>query len=129
MAHCRFLGFARNDKKERVVVSVGLLPWDSAAVGAAGTPSFDNARSFGTTCLFWRKKVTGSHDDDLCWGACDAKAVQISGLVNAEDLTLLDKLRQPELGDLVGGLRRAPKRLIGSNVILCRPLRDSIRFR
>jgi hypothetical protein len=51
MAHCRFLhgtpgqvGFAptarrgrRNDKKERVVVSVGLLPWDSAVVGAAGT--------------------------------------------------------------------------------------------
>src|ERR1700741_1956002 len=36
---------ARNDKKERVVVSVGLLPWDSAVVGAAGTPSFDNAPS------------------------------------------------------------------------------------
>src|SRR5579859_1084242 len=28
----------RNDKKERVVVSVGLLPSDSAVVGAAGTP-------------------------------------------------------------------------------------------
>ena len=45
MAHSRFLGFARNDKKERVVVSVGLLPWDSAVVGAAGTPYFDYARS------------------------------------------------------------------------------------
>src|SRR5579863_3225073 len=33
MAHRRFLGFARNDKKERVVVSAGLLPWDSAVVG------------------------------------------------------------------------------------------------
>ena len=29
---------------------------DSAVVGAAGTPSFDNARSFGTTRLCGGKK-------------------------------------------------------------------------
>src|SRR5579859_5892368 len=48
----------RNDKKERVVVSVGRLPWDSAVVGAAGTPSFDNALRHHPS--LWRKKVTGS---------------------------------------------------------------------
>ena len=61
MAHSRFLGFARNDKKERVVVSVGLLRWDSAVVEAVRTPSFDNAPS--APPVFVAKKVTGSQDD------------------------------------------------------------------
>src|SRR5579859_621054 len=38
----------RNDKKERVVVSVGPLPWDSAAVGA---DAFLRQRPFGTSRL------------------------------------------------------------------------------
>ena len=49
MAHSRFLGFARNDKKERVVVRIGLLPWDSAVVAA---DAFLRQRPFGTTRLW-----------------------------------------------------------------------------
>ena len=52
-------------------------------------------------------------------GRLNFRAVQIRGLVNDEELTLLDKpLLQPELGNQVG-----------SHVILCRPFRDSILFR
>ena len=36
MAHRRFLGFARNDRKERAVGRKVRLPWDSAVVGAPG---------------------------------------------------------------------------------------------
>ena len=54
----------RNDKKERVVVSVGLLPWDSAVVGRRGRlPSTTPAPS--APPVFVAEKVTGSQDDDL----------------------------------------------------------------
>jgi hypothetical protein len=55
------------------------------------------------------------------------RAVQNSGLGNGEELSLLDKLLlQPRLGNHVGASVEPPKRPLGSNVILCRPFRDSI---
>jgi hypothetical protein len=55
-------------------VNVGLLPWDSAVVGAAGTPSFDNAPS--APPVFVAKKVTGSRDDK---GVCVAMGIGSAG--------------------------------------------------
>jgi hypothetical protein len=54
--NCRSLGFARDDKKERVAKRGGQLPTDSAVVGAAG-----EALSIESN-LFWCKikKVTAS---------------------------------------------------------------------
>src|ERR1700739_2950712 len=54
---------ARNDKKERVAVSVGPLPRDIAVVGADAFlrqgPLLRHHPSL------WRKKATGSQDDDF----------------------------------------------------------------
>jgi hypothetical protein len=53
----------RDDKKERAVEREGPLPWDRAAVAAAGTPfPSTTALSIDSTFLCECKKITGSWD-------------------------------------------------------------------
>jgi hypothetical protein len=64
-------------------------------------------------------------------GRLNLRLVQISGLVNGEELTLLDKLPlQPGLGKIRLGVKvEPPEEADWGRVILCRPFRDSILFR
>ena len=48
-------------------------------------------------------------------------------MVNGEELTLLaELLPQPGVGNQVGGSTSSPEEADWANVLLCRPLRDSI---